>query len=114
MAPIEQLSKYSIYRNEIKRARYTPWTRSEEVLTLFILRALFDTESKQLVTGFGFAAYNPNRSILGIIPVGGSVTYHLFTLDTNTSYSKIKLSRKSKWFSQFTISKGNSLILYII
>lgn len=55
-----------------------------------------------LVTGQGNVTYNVRRNILGAIPVGGQIAYHLFTVDDYASDPNniVKLNRKSKWHSQ--------------
>lgn len=57
-----------------------------------------------LVTGPGFAAFNPNRNVLGAISLGGEIAYHLFNIDFNASLGKynVKLLRKSKWHTENT------------
>ncbi len=62
-----------------------------------------------LVVGFGDVTYNSKRSILSAIPVTGRIAYHLFTIDTSASNAGVivKLSRKSKWHSQYSTEEGN-------
>ncbi len=57
-----------------------------------------------LAVGFGDVTYNSRRSILGAIPVTGRIAYHLLTVDISASNADniVKLSRKSKWDSQYS------------
>lgn len=56
------------------------------------------------MTGNGDVTYNPRRSMLGAISVGGKIAYHLFKIDSNPSKvdnTAAKLCRKSKWYSDY-------------
>ncbi len=57
---------------------------------------------------YGDVTYNSRRSILGAIPLGQEIAYHLFTIDTSASNAGgiVKLNRKSKWHSQYNPQKG--------
>lgn len=56
-----------------------------------------------LDAGWGDVAYNMRRGILGGIPIGGRIAYHLFLVDENASRTDeiAKLCRKSKWHYQY-------------
>ena len=68
--------------------------------------------------GYGDLTYNTKRSLLGAISLSGKTAYHLFTVDTNCLSIKdcIKLTRKSKWHSQFGKKKGkfNIFLIYVL
>ncbi len=57
----------------------------------------------------GDVSYNSRRSILGAIPVAERIAYHLFAIDTSGSNAGdiVKLSRKSKWHSQYSTQTSN-------
>ncbi len=61
------------------------------------------------MVGKGDMTYNCRRSILGAIPVGQKIAYHLFNVNAKTSNDGdiVKLDRKSKWHSQYSTQKGN-------
>ena len=64
-----------------------------------------------LVTGVRNMTVNPRRSILGVIPVAGKISYHLFSIDT-TAEKVAKLSRKSKWPSQYNSNPQSKFLLF--
>ena len=68
-----------------------------------------------IVTGYGDLTYNTRRNLLGAISVGGKITYHLFSVNTNCVNVKesIKLMRKSKWHSQYSNEESKFNILLI-
>ena len=68
-----------------------------------------------LVTGAGDVTYNPRRSILGAISVGGKISYHLYNVIPGKAGNVVNLLRKSKWHSQYRIKaeEGISTILSI-
>lgn len=53
--------------------------------------------------------YNPLKNLLGAIPVGGKIAYHLYNIeyDGNKSNYRAKLLRKSKWHPQYNKAQGN-------
>ena len=63
--------------------------------------------SPLLATGYGDVAYNPRRNILGAIPVGGKIAYHLYNFDNSKVGNSVKLTRKSKWHSQYNNGESN-------
>lgn len=65
-----------------------------------------------LVTGDGVLAYNAAKKILGALPVGRTIAYHLFSLDYDIYKHNcdVKLLRKTKWWSQFHDSRSNLTI----
>jgi hypothetical protein len=73
------------------------------IIALFILSA----------PGAGFVSYNSRRNILGAITLLGKIGYHLFECgyDNQKSIYSVKLLRKSKWPSQFSIDQGNYYFL---
>lgn len=66
-----------------------------------------------LVTGPGDLTYNSQRQILGVIPLTGKISYHLFMLDYEGSQKgySAKLCRKSKWHPQATLNKSSMLFI---
>ena len=54
-----------------------------------------------LVTGYGDVTYNPRRSLLAAIPVGGKITYYLYNFTSGKTCNIGKLIRKVKWQSHF-------------
>ena len=58
--------------------------------------------------------YNPQRKILGVIPCGGKIAYHLFNINPGTSTARdiVKLCRKLKWHSQYSTEPGNLALLF--
>lgn len=68
-----------------------------------------DFSSICLVTGFGDVTYNSRRGFLGAIPLEGKIAYHLYHIGYSGKKSGygVKLLRKSKWCSQFSIEDRN-------
>ncbi len=64
------------------------------------------------MVGYGDVTYNSRRSILGAIPVGGRIAYHLFTIDTSASNAGgiVKLNRKTRWSQHYSTQEGNWLL----
>ena len=60
-----------------------------------------------LVTGHGDVTYNSRKSILGAIPVGGKIAYHLYNFSAGKTENTVQLLRKSKWHSQYSTAEGN-------
>ena len=60
-----------------------------------------------IVTGEGDVTYNPRRSILGAIPVGGKISYHLYNIATSKAGNIVKLIQKSRWHSHY--NTGHSI-----
>ena len=61
----------------------------------------------------GDVTYNSRRNLLGAIPSGGQIAYHLFNIEYNalkSNYS-VKLLRKSKWLPQYKVISGKLLTL---
>ena len=65
-----------------------------------------------LATGYGDVTYNPRRSILGAIPVGGKIAYHLYNFATSKACDIVKLLRKSRWHSQCSHEEGINNCFY--
>jgi hypothetical protein len=61
------------------------------------------------VVGWGDVSYNSRRGILAAIPAAGRIGYHLFNVDAKASNDDdiVKLSRKSKWHSQYRTEECN-------
>ncbi len=80
-----------------------------KIIFIFIVLAIIIP----LGVGFGDMTYNSRRSILGAIPVGETIAYHLFTIDTSASNAGgiVKLNRKSKWYSQYSTESSNLFLL---
>ena len=57
--------------------------------------------------------YNEKQNLFGAICVSNEIAYHLFSVDPNCKDAKgmMKLSRKSKWHSQY--SKGDRNLMSI-
>ena len=61
-----------------------------------------------LEVGDGSMAFNARRSLLGSIPVGGKIAYHLHSIGYSGqkgSYSA-QLLRKSQWKAQYGTAAG--------
>ena len=74
-----------------------------------IISQIHDTNDQiSSETGHGDVTYNSRRNILGAIPVGKTIAYHLFNIDPNASSAKdiVKLHRKSKWPTQYCTQEG--------
>ena len=78
----------------------------EEVSGSRIIEKIYLIIYSSLVTGYGGATYNPRRSILGAIPVGGKISYHLFNFCTPKNGNLVKLIGKSRWHSQYSTQDG--------
>ena len=59
-----------------------------------------------LVTGYGDVTFNPRRSILGAISIGGEAAYHLYDFATGKADIIAKFIRKSRWHSQYSTEEG--------
>ncbi len=61
------------------------------------------------MVGWGDITYNSRRSILGAIPVGEKIAYHLFAINTSASNAGgiVKLNRNSKWHPQYSTQTSN-------
>ena len=59
-----------------------------------------------LVTGHGDVTYNSRKSILGAIPVGGKLVYHFYNFTTKKTDNIVKLTRKSKWHTQYSTNES--------
>ena len=66
-------------------------------------------------TGQGDITYNTKRNLLGAISLNKKIAYHLFTVDAICLNLKecVKLTRKSKWHSQYSNKEGKFIILLI-
>ena len=87
-----KLRKYILLRKSLA-------VESSIIKTYLILSPL-------LVAGFGDVTYNPRRSILGAMCVGGKIAYHMYNFDTSKSGGIVKLIRKSRWHSQYRTGDG--------
>jgi len=63
--------------------------------------------SPLLDAGMGDVTYNPRRNILGAMCVEGKIAYHLYNFGTSKSDSIVKLIRKTRWHSQYSIQESN-------
>ena len=62
--------------------------------------------SSLLESSEGDVTFNPRRSFLGAICAEGKIAYHLYGFGTSKSDGIVKLIRKSKWHSQYSIEDG--------
>ena len=64
---------------------------------IFLKRIFFVVTGKRNVT------YNARRGLLGTLPIGGKIAYHLFNIDAGFSKNEntIRICRKSKWHIQY-------------
>ena len=64
--------------------------------------------SPLLVTGYGDLTYNSKRNLFGAMCQSEKTAYHLFSFNTDSVNAKdvVKLSRRSKWHSQYSRKQG--------
>lgn len=81
-------------------------SKKEEIKQVYTLYEVSGGDDDPYVVGEGDITYNPRRNLLGAIPIGGQLAYHLFKINTDAAKTSkpediVKVVRQSKWHSQY-------------
>ena len=91
-----------------KKKKQEEFTRLERFVEVNSIKSLFTTPS-YLGPGNGDLSYNSRRGLLAALPDTGKIAYRLFSIDAHTTspHEIFKLSRRSKWRSQYSDKYGD-------